>query len=363
LDLIPINFFMHNSDGYLVVDELVFQAVSRPHSALFDRFALFAFHLSRVGGGRDSRSRRPIEPRPALWANEFVREQLWQGGVWRRDALTDVSLDTFLAQRMTAGQQGRIKSRNNYRHLFELCDYWPAPLPLINSGAHQWAHPALMLAWDRFTLDGGSLEEHALLDLVETEELYKLLGLTRETALSRAATLAPIYVSVGGVDRFRTGATPAMPATPHATAVSDADWVDQEGSDEAVERRSVERLQQQRCRKLAAALKLRYQNCCIFCGTQLNVGAGLLYSEAAHIKPLGLPHNGPDTHSNMLILCPNHHKQFDAGWLRLQKQDLRFQITSKDHADKLEGKLIELRHQLNEEYVRWHYNWFSSRRT
>ena len=74
--LIPINFFLHNKDGILSVDELVFQAVNRQHSAQFDRLALFALHLNRVGSGHDVRSGREIISRPAMWANEFVRERL-----------------------------------------------------------------------------------------------------------------------------------------------------------------------------------------------------------------------------------------------------------------------------------------------
>jgi len=37
------------------------------------------------------------------------------------------------------------------------------------------------------------------------------------------------------------------------------------------------------------------------------------YAEAAHIRPLGDPHNGPDTPDNILCLCPNHHVLFDHG--------------------------------------------------
>jgi putative restriction endonuclease len=35
------------------------------------------------------------------------------------------------------------------------------------------------------------------------------------------------------------------------------------------------------------------------------------YAEACHIKPLGRPHNGPDTPENILCLCPNCHVLFD----------------------------------------------------
>src|SRR6185437_6009720 len=82
LDLIPINFFLHNLKGRMSVDELVFQAIHRPHTKDFDRLALFAFHLNRVG----------VPPlrgpsRPALWASEFVKQILWQNGAWQTAAL------------------------------------------------------------------------------------------------------------------------------------------------------------------------------------------------------------------------------------------------------------------------------------
>jgi putative restriction endonuclease len=48
------------------------------------------------------------------------------------------------------------------------------------------------------------------------------------------------------------------------------------------------------------------------CGTRLDCPAGP-YAEAAHIRPLGDPHNGPDTEDNILCLCPNHHVLFDNG--------------------------------------------------
>jgi putative restriction endonuclease len=37
------------------------------------------------------------------------------------------------------------------------------------------------------------------------------------------------------------------------------------------------------------------------------------YAEAAHIRPLGRPHDGKDILSNVLCLCPNDHVLFDFG--------------------------------------------------
>jgi putative restriction endonuclease len=51
---------------------------------------------------------------------------------------------------------------------------------------------------------------------------------------------------------------------------------------------------------------------CQVCGERLATPAGF-YAEAAHIRPLGAPHHGPDTLTNVLCLCPNHHALFDFG--------------------------------------------------
>jgi putative restriction endonuclease len=51
---------------------------------------------------------------------------------------------------------------------------------------------------------------------------------------------------------------------------------------------------------------------CQVCGERLATPAGY-YAEAAHIRPLGAPHYGPDVLSNVLCLCPNHHALFDFG--------------------------------------------------
>ena len=51
---------------------------------------------------------------------------------------------------------------------------------------------------------------------------------------------------------------------------------------------------------------------CQVCGIRLECEGGP-YAEAAHIRALGSPHNGPDLIENVLCLCPNHHVLFDNG--------------------------------------------------
>lgn len=352
LSLIPVNFFLHNRNSRISVDELVFQAVERPHSTRFDRLGLFALHLNRVGKGH-----RVVE-RPAMWANEFVRECLWSGGVWQSSALPDASLDSFIEDRMAAQGDVRVKCRNNYRHLFELCQLWPSSLPIINSGAEQWIGSAFFLAWDRYILDGGGSEKAALLALIASEELYKLLGVTEQYAMTQANRLADLYVHVGRLDRFLGTKKVLVPPAPEVPEEAGLEWIEQQESDEVIGRRAVERQEQQRDRQKAAALKQHYNNTCMFCGTRLQVAEDRFYSEAAHIRGVGAPHNGPDKASNMLVLCPNHHLQFDRGVLRLQKGGAHYQIKSQTAADPLHGKTITLTHPIDDECVKYHHDWF-----
>lgn len=59
------------------------------------------------------------------------------------------------------------------------------------------------------------------------------------------------------------------------------------------------------------ALKSKYDFKCQVCGISLPYRDGQHYIEVHHLRPLGRPHDGPDSETNMLVLCPNHHALFD----------------------------------------------------
>jgi len=58
-------------------------------------------------------------------------------------------------------------------------------------------------------------------------------------------------------------------------------------------------------------LKRRYQYKCQVCQHRIEVGGGRYYCEGHHLRPLGREHRGPPEASNVVILCPNHHAEFD----------------------------------------------------
>jgi putative restriction endonuclease len=64
--------------------------------------------------------------------------------------------------------------------------------------------------------------------------------------------------------------------------------------------------------EVAKSVKRIHEHACQMCDIQL-VGPRGPIADGAHIRGLGEPHNGPDIPSNILCLCPNHHRLFDSG--------------------------------------------------
>ena len=96
---------------------------------------------------------------------------------------------------------------------------------------------------------------------------------------------------------------------------------------------------------ISKKVKFLYSHKCQVCGIALNTPSGP-YAEAAHIKPLGRPHDGPDCIENILCLCPNHHVLFDNGAFTI-RDDYEF--------IGLQGKLMRVEvHDINSDYLKYH---------
>jgi putative restriction endonuclease len=97
-------------------------------------------------------------------------------------------------------------------------------------------------------------------------------------------------------------------------------------------------------------VKAWHDNRCQICGDTVELPSGPS-SDAAHIKALGIPHNGPDVEANVLCLCPNDHRRFDNGALYLT-DDLKV-INALTSA--IEGPLrTRPAHKIGIEYVQYH---------
>ena len=89
--------------------------------------------------------------------------------------------------------------------------------------------------------------------------------------------------------------------------------------------------------KTVAQLKALRNYTCQICGTRILKADGTYYVEAAHITPKA--QKGPELPDNILILCPNHHKEYDYGHLEIierDKEHIHFRLNGKDYDISLE---------------------------
>jgi len=105
--------------------------------------------------------------------------------------------------------------------------------------------------------------------------------------------------------------------------------------------------------KIIREIKDIYQNQCQICHSTLQVPSPYNnYAEGAHIKPLGKPHDGPDELSNILCLCPNHHVQFDYGFISI---DDNLKLISSDLSLHSKPLFINsFKHAINRKMIIYH---------
>lgn len=96
---------------------------------------------------------------------------------------------------------------------------------------------------------------------------------------------------------------------------------------------------------IAERVKKLYDFTCQICGTRL-VGNTGPYAEAAHIQPLGRPHNGPDILENLLCLCPNCHVLFDFGGIAIDSDHTVIGLGVK--------LTIHRMHHIGQQFVQYH---------
>lgn len=93
-----------------------------------------------------------------------------------------------------------------------------------------------------------------------------------------------------------------------------------------------------RNQSLVRLVKRLRDNTCQICDLKLEISQNVFYSEVHHIRPLGIPHDGPDIISNMICVCPNCHKKLDYG----------FEVIDYSNIQNLS------RHAIGENFVNYH---------
>jgi 5-methylcytosine-specific restriction enzyme A len=84
--------------------------------------------------------------------------------------------------------------------------------------------------------------------------------------------------------------------------------------------------------RTVAQIKILRDFKCQICLTTIKKKDGTFYIEAAHIEPKH--RKGRETPNNILLLCPNHHKEFDYGDIKIllhNKEKVHFKLNGQEH--------------------------------
>lgn len=109
----------------------------------------------------------------------------------------------------------------------------------------------------------------------------------------------------------------------------------------------------QRDEKLVREMKRLYNDTCQLCGDRRLQGDEIGYSYVHHIKPLAKQRGGRDVPENVIILCPNHHDDFDNGVLTVDPDTL--EITHAYEAV-LTGETVTVKrgHEITSQFLAYH---------
>ncbi|MGW1993832.1 HNH endonuclease [Embleya sp. NPDC001921] len=96
-------------------------------------------------------------------------------------------------------------------------------------------------------------------------------------------------------------------------------------------------------------LKRLYDDTCQICGTTLRGRAGKRGSDGAHFRPLA--EGGPDSLTNLLCLCANHHRELDLHGIYVGSDDVVYTTDTFE----VEGELtFHSEHRINPDHARYH---------
>jgi hypothetical protein len=73
---------------------------------------------------------------------------------------------------------------------------------------------------------------------------------------------------------------------------------------------------------LESDLRARYDDTCMVCGERRRRGDDGGYSEIHFLMPLAAPHDGPADPENAVVVCPNHHADFEHGTVTVDPRTL-----------------------------------------
>lgn len=108
--------------------------------------------------------------------------------------------------------------------------------------------------------------------------------------------------------------------------------------------------------RIIRTLKIQYDNKCQICGHKITLPRGAIYSEGHHLRKLGGAHQGPDVKENIILVCPNHHVEFDFGAISVDPKTKLIKHIDEENLFH-NKKLAYDREDLEEEFLSYHHRY------
>ncbi len=204
-DFIPVNFFLMNEirDGasYLIVDELVFQALTSPHSGQFDRLALYVFNLSKVGHWKGAKS---YQSEPALWAKRYIQQRVSKKFQWDVSRISADDIEEFVRSSPYYTGKTTRKLATNLNYLYQIGRL----REISKERLERWWLSALFATLDRFADPVPEFDDplsFASLHSVLTDAGFWELSGARTSAKEVSANyFVTLYLACAGRSRFNS---------------------------------------------------------------------------------------------------------------------------------------------------------------
>ena len=203
VDLVPVNFFLFNhvvgGKSMLLVDELVFQALTAPHSDRFDNLALFALNFSRAGVWKGAFG---YQRYPALWAYHYIKDRVAKIFSWDTKRISAEDIRNFLRDSPQYHADTDHKLSTNLNFLYHHGGLSRFSSPRIE----RWWVDALFLALDRLMADR-EIDKQAtpvsmLPSLLMNSGFAELTGPVTPAKNFAMAHILGLYTVCGGTERF-----------------------------------------------------------------------------------------------------------------------------------------------------------------
>lgn len=185
---------------------------------------------------------------------------------------------------------------------------------------------------------------------VKPEDVERIIG--SGTVLGYLRGLATVDLDVEPSPRKTTDSTRVKSGTDSDGSSTATDYEERVRDLEPPERVRTEVSRTVRNTALVKQLKREYEYRCQVCGVQRKRDSDSYYAEGHHLHPLGDSPPGPDHEKNIIILCPNHHADFDYGMIKVDPDT--FELS---HAyESLSSPVLEVSdgHSLGVEYIEYH---------